>query len=64
MLKYLCSSLTFHTGRRSFDTVAGEWQTIKLPFSEFMPVFRAKTVRDGTRLDPSEVSSVQLMLSK
>lgn len=25
---------------RSFDTVAGEWQTIDLPFSEFVPVFR------------------------
>lgn len=25
---------------RSFDTVAGEWQTVDLPFSEFVPVFR------------------------
>lgn len=42
----------------------GQWQTISLPFSDFIPVFRARTLKDGTRLDPSQVSSVQLMLSK
>lgn len=42
----------------------GQWQTVSLPFSDFVPVFRARTVTDGTRLDPSQVSSVQLMLSK
>ena len=49
---------------RSFDTEAGKWQTLRLPFTEFKPVFRAKTLTDGTKLDPSSVSSVQLMLSK
>ncbi len=49
---------------RSFDTEAGGWQTLRLPFAEFKPVFRAKTLTDGTKLDPSGVSSVQLMLSK
>ena len=49
---------------RSFNTEAGEWQTLRLPFAEFQPVFRAKTLTDGTKLDPSGVSSVQLMLSK
>ncbi len=24
----------------SFDTKDGEWQTVELPFSEFVPVFR------------------------
>lgn len=50
--------------RRSFDTKAGEWQTIQLPFSEFIPVFRARTQRDGGRIDPFAIHSVQLMLSK
>jgi Complex I intermediate-associated protein 30 (CIA30) len=50
--------------RRSFDTTAGEWQTVTLPFSEFSPVFRARTLRDGSALDPGRVASVQLMLSK
>lgn len=49
---------------RSFDTKDGEWQTIELPFAEFLPVFRAKTLTDGTRLDPTSVFSIQLMLSK
>ncbi|KAF6258399.1 complex I intermediate-associated protein 30-domain-containing protein [Scenedesmus sp. NREL 46B-D3] len=49
---------------RSFDTAPGEWQDVFLPFSEFIPVFRAKTLRDGTRLNPSGVASVQIMLSK
>ena len=40
------------------------WQTLRLPFAEFKPVFRAKTLTDGTKLDPSGISSVQLMLSK
>ncbi len=48
----------------SFDTEAGTWQTLRLPFSDFKPVFRAKTLTDGTRLDPEGISSVQLMLSK
>lgn len=35
---------------KSFDT--GEsWQEVKLPFSEFAPVFRAKTVRPSPPLD-------------
>lgn len=50
--------------RRSFDTEAGQWQTIRIPFSDFCPVFRAKTQKDGPRLDPSSIASIQLMLSK
>jgi hypothetical protein len=50
--------------RRSFDTKDGEWQDIVLPFSEFIPTFRAKTLRDGSKLNPASVCSVQLMLSK
>ena len=46
---------------RSFDTEDGKWQTIQLPFSEFIPVFRAKTLRDGSVLNPRSVYSIQLM---
>lgn len=49
---------------RSFDTKAGEWQTIRLPFDDFTPVFRAKVVRDAPKFNTSQVASVQLMLSK
>jgi hypothetical protein len=47
----------------SFDTEAGSWQTISMPFSEFVPVFRAKTVAN-TPLNPTQIYAFQLMLSK
>lgn len=48
----------------SFDTAPGVWQTIRIPFDKLVPVFRARTVTDGSKFDPSHVSSIQLMLSK
>ncbi|GLC61057.1 hypothetical protein PLESTB_001711400 [Pleodorina starrii] len=60
----------------SFDTQPGVWQTIRLPFADFFPVFRAKRVAVGTAgagagaaggvqpLDPASISSIQIMLSK
>ncbi|GAX82458.1 hypothetical protein CEUSTIGMA_g9885.t1 [Chlamydomonas eustigma] len=48
----------------SFDTQAGSWQTLRIPFSEFFPVFRAKRLKDASGLDPTKLYSVQLMLSK
>ncbi len=48
----------------SFDTVAGEWMTVRVPFGEMVPVFRAKTLKDGSRLNAKMVRSLQLMLSK
>jgi NAD(P)-dependent dehydrogenase (short-subunit alcohol dehydrogenase family) len=48
----------------SFDTRPGEWQTVRLPFAAFVPVFRAKTVAGAPRFDPRRLTSVQLMLSK
>jgi hypothetical protein len=47
----------------SFDTTAGEPQTIKVPFSAFVPVFRARRVA-ASPLEPAQVYSLQLMLSK
>ncbi|MEW5307468.1 MAG: hypothetical protein WDW36_009863 [Sanguina aurantia] len=48
----------------SFDTQPDVWQTVRLRFADFVPVFRAKTVPNGTRLNPRTINSVQLMLSK
>ncbi|GJP59842.1 hypothetical protein CLOP_g15469, partial [Closterium sp. NIES-67] len=48
----------------SFDTLAGAWHTVRLPFSSFAPVFRARTVPGAPPLDTSNVASLQLMLSK
>uniref|UniRef100_A0A7N2LQP0 NAD(P)-binding Rossmann-fold superfamily protein n=1 Tax=Quercus lobata TaxID=97700 RepID=A0A7N2LQP0_QUELO len=43
----------------SFDTVAGQWQSIRLPFSSLRPIFRARTVSDAPPFDPTN-----LMFSK
>lgn len=48
----------------SFDTVADQWATVRIPFNLLVPVFRAKTVNTGRSLNVSQIRSLQLMLSK
>jgi len=48
----------------SFDTVYNFPTTIKVPFKDLIPVFRAKTVSEATNIDASKIYSMQLMLSK
>lgn len=48
---------------QSFDTVKDQWTSVRLPFDQFVAVFRAKTMADQP-LDPSEIYAFQLMLSK
>jgi hypothetical protein len=48
----------------SFDTKAGEWQSIPVPFASLVPVFRARTQPDAAPFNPRSVTSLQLMLSK
>lgn len=48
----------------SFDATEGQWQSIRLPFSSFVPVFRARTVSDAPPFDLRSIVSLQLMFSK
>ncbi len=48
----------------SFDTVYDFPTTIRIPFQDLIPVFRAKTVTEASELDAAKVYSMQLMLSK
>ncbi|MEZ2278783.1 MAG: CIA30 family protein [Microcoleus sp.] len=48
----------------SFDTVYNIWITVTIPFEKLIPVFRAKTVKDGSKLNTQTIYSFQLMLSK
>ncbi|KAJ8761838.1 hypothetical protein K2173_005410 [Erythroxylum novogranatense] len=48
----------------SFDTVQGQWQSVQIPFSFLRPIFRARTVKDASPFDPSNIVSLQLMFSK
>ena len=38
--------------------------TVQIPFSELIPVFRARSLSDGQQIDPSQIRAVQVMLSK
>jgi hypothetical protein len=48
----------------SFDTVANEWITVKIPFIQMIPVFRAKVIEDSPVLRRDRLRSLQIMLSK
>ncbi len=48
----------------SFDTIHDFPTTIRIPFKDLIPVFRAKTVEEATQIDSEKVYSMQLMLSK
>jgi uncharacterized protein YbjT (DUF2867 family) len=48
----------------SFDTEADNWQDVHVPFTDLVPVFRAKSVKDCPPIDVSKIRSWQLMLSK
>lgn len=48
----------------SFDTVKGQWITVKVPFDQLVPVMRAKTVAGARSLQTSRISALQIMLSK
>jgi uncharacterized protein YbjT (DUF2867 family) len=48
----------------SFDTIHDYPTTIRIPFKDLIPVFRAKTVQEASQFDAARVYSMQLMLSK
>jgi hypothetical protein len=48
----------------SFDTNANSFTDLRIPFSNLMPVKRAKIVHDAPPLERRQVSSIQIMLSK
>ena len=48
----------------SFDTIYNFPITIRIPFTDLIPVFRAKTVKEAGEFDSSKMYSMQLMLSK
>jgi len=47
-----------------FDTQPATWITVKIPFADLVPVFRAKTVPNAPPLNLRQVVSLQIMLSK
>lgn len=53
------------TYQAAFDTADGEdWTSVFIPWHEFIPVKRAKTVPSGPPLDPSKIRSFGLVYSR
>jgi len=48
----------------SFDTEGNNWISVRVPFADLIPVFRAKILKDSAPIDSSQIYSFQLMLSK
>lgn len=48
----------------AFNTLAGEWMTVQVPFVEMVAVQRARTIPNAPPLDARNIRSLQLMLSK
>jgi len=48
----------------SIEPPAGEWVDIHLPFDDFVPVYRGKTVRNHPVLDPSRIMTFGLIISR
>jgi Complex I intermediate-associated protein 30 (CIA30) len=48
----------------SFDTVFDEWISVRIPFSKFVPISRARTVINAEPLAAKNIYALQLMLSK
>ena len=50
--------------RQEFDTVAGKWMDVELPFSDFKPSFRGRIVPDAPPLDPSRIFQIGFLISE
>jgi monofunctional biosynthetic peptidoglycan transglycosylase len=46
----------------AFETDPGEWQEIRLPFTEFEPTFRGRRPRGAGPLDPSRIRQVGFLI--
>ncbi|MEB3292144.1 MAG: CIA30 family protein [Synechococcales bacterium] len=48
----------------AFDTLPAQWMTVRVPFAQMIPVFRARTLQNTAPLNARQVRSLQFMLSK
>lgn len=49
--------------RADFATRAGEWITTRIPFEQFLPGFRGRTLSDAAPLDTSQIQQLGFMLA-
>lgn len=46
-----------------FETVAGEWQETVLPFTDFQPTFRGRTLRNVAPLNPKDIRQIGFLIA-
>lgn len=54
--------ITRYSYEARFDTSPGEWQTHKLPYNEFKPVFRGNSVRGNPEMNTDAVIELGFMI--
>ena len=52
------------TYQAQFDTAAGSWTTVRIPWREFVPVKRAQVEPGAPPVDPAAVRQLGLVLSR
>lgn len=50
--------------RQEFDTAAGEWSNVELPFRDFRPSFRGRTVSDAPPLNSANICQLGFLISE
>jgi monofunctional biosynthetic peptidoglycan transglycosylase len=51
-------------GQFQIEPPAGEWTEISAPFTDFIPVYRGRVVRDHPPLDASRIATFGLIISR
>ncbi len=49
--------------RYHFETNVNDWQTISIPFSKFVPVFRGRILQDVEPVSPKDIQQVGFLIS-
>ena len=48
----------------SIEPPAGEWVEVEVRFRDFVPVYRGRTVEGHPPLDPSQITTMGLIISR
>ncbi|MEJ2721776.1 MAG: CIA30 family protein [bacterium] len=46
-----------------FDTTRGEWETVEIPFDEFVPTYRGRTLNDVPPLNAGKICQIGFMVA-
>lgn len=49
--------------KSEFQTIDGQWITLKLPFQKFIPTFHGRIVSDAPELDPGKIRQIGFLIA-